>query len=105
MIDSVVDDLFEQYDVHVVVDAVLERDVQREMLAHARTVVFQLAGAGEEVARVLVEGDGHYAVGVVKRELDTVAMVNVDVNVQDTRVVPGMVDEWPVWKRVWQLLT
>ena len=75
------------------------------MLSWARPVVVELAGAGEEIAGVLVEGDGHYAVGVVKREFDTVAMVNVDVNVQDTRVVPGMVDEWPVWKRVWQLLT
>ena len=44
--------------------------------------------AGEEVVAIFMEGDGHDAVSEVERLLDTIAVVNVDVDVQHTRVVP-----------------
>ena len=37
-----------------------------------------------------MERDGHHAVGVVERELDTVTVVNVNVNVEDTWVISSM---------------
>ena len=42
-----------------------------------------------EVLAVLVEGDGHHAVGGVEGLLDTVTVVDVDVNVQHSVVAPG----------------
>lgn len=47
-----------------------------------------LTRAGEEVVAVLVEGHGHDAVRQVKGLLDAVAVVNVDVDVQNPGVVP-----------------
>lgn len=42
--------------------------------------------AREEVATRLVEGEGHHAIGQVESLLDAVAMVDVDVDVQHSRM-------------------
>ena len=46
----------------------------------------EISGAGE-VLSVLVEGDGHHAVGGVEGLLHAVAVVDVDVDVQHPLVV------------------
>lgn len=45
--------------------------------------------AGEEVVSIFVEGHGHDSVSEVERFLYSVAMVNVNINVQHSRVVPS----------------
>lgn len=44
--------------------------------------------AGEEVVSIFVEGHSHDSVSEVERFLYSVAMVNVNINVQHSRVVP-----------------
>ena len=44
--------------------------------------------AGEEEVAVLVEGDSHHSVCEIEGLLDTVTMVNINVNIQHSRVVP-----------------
>lgn len=46
-----------------------------------------LTSSWEKIVPVLVEGHSHDAVGQVKGFLDTIPMVNVYVNVQNSRVV------------------
>mmetsp|Transcript_19563 Transcript_19563/g.49742 ORF Transcript_19563/g.49742 Transcript_19563/m.49742 type:complete len:489 (-) Transcript_19563:155-1621(-) len=77
----------EQRQEGVVGGAVLERHVDRVVLAVELAAVAQRAGAREEVVAVLVEGHGHDAVAHVERLLHAVAMVHVDVDVQHARVV------------------
>ena len=43
-----------------------------------------------EVLPVLVEGDRHDPVGSVERLLDTVSVVDVDIHVEYSLVVPGV---------------
>ena len=47
----------------------------------------KVAGAGEVLA-VLVEWDGHHSVSRVERFLDSVAMMNVDVQVKYALMIP-----------------
>ena len=69
-----------------VVDAVAQGHVDRVVLAGAAANVADVPGAGEELA-VLVEGDGHDAVGGVEGLLHAVPVVHVNVNVQHAPVV------------------
>ena len=71
----------------LVVNAVLERNVERVVLACLHTDVLDIAGPGEEVVPVLMERDSHHAVRRVEGLLDAVAVVDVDVEIQDTWVV------------------
>lgn len=45
--------------------------------------------AREEVVSVFVEGHGHDSISEVERFLYSVAMMNVNINVQHSRVVPS----------------
>lgn len=92
MLNAWPDNVAEEADIVVVFDAVVERDVERMMRAGVerveRTGRGQRACAGEEaVFVVFVEGEGHDAVGGPEGLLDAVAVVDVDVDVQDARVV------------------
>ena len=86
--NGVVNDSFEYREIHFVVDAVLKRNIKAEMFAEAGAVVVELARSREEIASVFVEGDGHDAVGMIESEFDAVAMVDIDVDVQNAGVVP-----------------
>lgn len=46
-----------------------------------------LTSAGEELA-VLVERDAHHSIGCVECFLDTIPVMNININVQYARVVP-----------------
>lgn len=65
-----------------VVDAIAQGEVDGVVLAVANANVAQLASAGEVFA-ILVERDGHDAIGRVESLLDAVAVVDVDVDVED----------------------
>lgn len=91
-VDAGADDVFEELDVGFVVDAVVEGHVEGVVGAWVERVrragAVQAAGAGEEVVLVVfVEGDGQHAVGRPECLLDAVAVVDVDVDVHDSRVV------------------
>ena len=92
MLDTGADDVAEEADIVVVFDAVVERDVEGVVGAGVERVEGpgggQRAGAGEEaVFVVFVEREGHDAVGGPEGLLDAVAVVDVDVDVEDARVV------------------
>lgn len=65
-----------------IVDTVAEGEVDGIVLARADTDITKFTSAGEVLA-VLVERDSHDAVRGVEGFFDTVAMVNVDVNVEN----------------------
>ena len=44
---------------------------------------------GKEVVAVFVKGDCHYTVSEVKRFLDSIAVMNINIDIQDTRIVPA----------------
>mmetsp|Transcript_21755 Transcript_21755/g.64501 ORF Transcript_21755/g.64501 Transcript_21755/m.64501 type:complete len:428 (+) Transcript_21755:163-1446(+) len=69
-----------------VVDAVLERKVDRVVLPRVCSDVLDVARAGKVLAK-LVKGDGQHAVCRVKGLLDAVAVVDVNVNVEHAAVV------------------
>lgn len=54
--------------------------------------VLEVPRPGEELA-VLVERAGHHPVGRVEGLLDAVAVVDVDVDVQDAGVVPQQLED------------
>ena len=91
-VHDVLQDGAEHAAVAVVVDAVLERVVDGVALAAPLALVALGARAGEEVAE-LVERGRHDAVGRVEGLLDAVAVVDVDVDVQDARVVPQELED------------
>mmetsp|Transcript_8011 Transcript_8011/g.32957 ORF Transcript_8011/g.32957 Transcript_8011/m.32957 type:complete len:411 (-) Transcript_8011:6-1238(-) len=71
----------EQRHVGLVVDAVLERDVDRVVLPAVLAHVLEVSGARKVLAK-LVERDGHDAIGGVEGFLHAVTVVDVDVDVQ-----------------------
>lgn len=92
MLDARADNVAEEADIVIVFDAVVERDVEGVVGAGVERVEGarrgQRARAGEEaVFVVFVEGEGHDAVGGPEGLLDAVAVVDVDVDVEDARVV------------------
>ena len=74
----------------MVVDAVLERDIDRVVFSLLRPNLVHVTSSGEEVVAKFVEGDSHYTIGEVERFLYAVAMVNININVEYSRMVPGI---------------
>lgn len=72
--------------VAVVVNAVSQGHIDTVILAFSIANVANIPGAGK-VLSVLVEGDGHDPIGRVKGLLHPVPVVNVNVNVQDARMI------------------
>lgn len=86
------DDFVEEARVGVVVNAVEEGDVEGVVGTWVGGVqgagVVDAAGAGEEdFFFVFVEGECHYSIGGPEGLLDAVAVVDVDVDVEDAGVV------------------
>lgn len=87
-------DVFEELGVGEIIDAVIQGDV--EGVVRARVGIgfgprgIHTAGAGEvDCFFVFMEGEGHDSVGRPKGLFDPVAMVDIDVDVEDA----GMVEE------------
>jgi hypothetical protein len=70
-----------------VIDPVAEWEVDSIVLSGANTNVAKFAGA-RKIFAVLVEGHGHDSVGSVERLLDTVSVVYVNIDVEDSLLVP-----------------
>lgn len=81
------DHRLEHLEVGGVVDALLEGDVDGVVAAALGAQLIHVTRAGKEVVAVLVERHRHHPVRQVERLLDAVAMVDVDVNVEHSRVV------------------
>ena len=79
--DRVTDNRFENRQVHIIVDAVLQRHIDTEVLAETSTVIVEFTCAREKVASVLVKRDSHDTVRVVERKLNAIPMMYVDVDV------------------------
>lgn len=70
-----------------IVDAFFQRHVHRIVPPDVGADFVHVSGAREEPVTVLVERNGHDAVGQIERLLDSVTVVHVDVDVQHARVV------------------
>ncbi len=86
------DDGLEDVLVGPVVDAVAQGEVDGVVFAVADADVAQLARAGEVLA-VFMEGAGHDPVGGIEGFLDAVAVVDVDVDVQDALLEAEELDD------------
>ena len=91
VLDAFADDRFEEPGVLPVADAVVKRDVESVMGAWVKRVFrasgVDAAGAREEGGAELVEGESHDAVGGPECFFYTVAVVDVDVDIEDAGVV------------------
>lgn len=73
--------------VGLVGNAVSKREVDSVILSNANPNIPELASS-REVLAILVEGDSHDSIRSVKRLLDTIAMVDVDIDVENALLVP-----------------
>jgi hypothetical protein len=80
------DDGLEDGLVRVVRDAITEREIDSVVLSNTDADIPKFAGAWK-VLSVLVERAGHDTVGGVEGLLDTISVVNVDVDVQNALLV------------------
>jgi len=86
------DDRLEHALVRLIRDAVSQREVDCVVLTIANTNIAELTST-REVFAVLVEGDGHDAVGSVEGFFDAVAVVDIDVDVEDALLVAEQFDD------------
>lgn len=77
------DDRFEDALVRKIIDAVTQREVDSIVLSLADSNIAQFTGTGE-IFSIFVKRDRHHAVRSVESLLDTVTVMNINVNVQDT---------------------
>lgn len=71
----------------LIVNPILQREVNRIALASALALVAERARARKVVAK-LMEARRHHPIGGVEGLLDTIAMVHVNVDVEDAGVMP-----------------
>jgi hypothetical protein len=64
-----------------VVDSIIQWEVKSIVFAFVLANIFNTSRTGEIIAK-LVERDSHHSIGGVESFFDTIAMVNIDVNVQ-----------------------
>lgn len=93
---DVVDDELEYVEVVGVGDALLERHVDRVVAAVVGADLVHVARAREERVAVLVKRHGHDAVGQVEGLLHAVAVVYVDVDVENARVILEQLEDGDV---------
>lgn len=94
-------DGLEELNVTLVVDTILKWHIQGKVLAKAVANLVDGARSGEEVARVLVERHGEYTVRLIEGFLDTITVMDVNINVEHTGMMSGCSNkEIKVEKRV-----
>lgn len=84
---DVLDDELEYVEIVGVGDALLERHVHRIVATVVSAYFVHVARAREERVAELVKRHGHDAIGQVEGLLNTIAVVNVNVDVEDSRVI------------------
>jgi hypothetical protein len=72
--------------VGLIINALLQRHIQRVVLTLSMPYVLDISCAREEIT-VPMEGDRHDSVGAVKCLFYSITMVHIDVYVQDSVVV------------------
>lgn len=85
--DSWFHDCLEESEVALVVDSILERYVEREVFAESVSYLVDGSGSWKEVSGVLVEGDGEDSIRLVEGFLNSISVVDVDVDVEDSGTV------------------
>lgn len=98
VLDAGADYVSEEARIAFIVDAVVERDVEGVVRAGiavgCRTCFVEPAGAGkEDLLIVFVERQRHHTIGGPESLFDAVAMVDVDVYVEDSRVVEEKLED------------
>lgn len=78
------DDRLEDALVGGIIDSLLERKVHRVLAPLSRSDVVDFTSFGEEVFSILVEADRHYPITGPESLLDTISVMDIDVNVKDT---------------------
>ena len=64
----------------------MKGEVDRIIFALRHTNISNVTGTREEFAK-LVEGNAHHSIGGVERFFDTITMMDIDINVEHTRMV------------------
>lgn len=82
-IHDMLDDRLKNALVRSIIDAVAKREIDGVVFTLPNANISQLASAWEILA-VLVKRNGHDPISGVERLLDTITMVNVNINVEDT---------------------
>lgn len=82
IIHNTLNDRFKDGFVCHIVDTIAKREVDRIVLTRADTNISKLASA-REVLAIFVEGDGHDSIGSVESFFDSIAMVDINVDVED----------------------
>jgi hypothetical protein len=79
-------DVLEEVEKVLVSDAWFKWDVEGVVFAIVFAYLMEGTCAWEEFLSVLMEGDGHAAVGEVEGLFHSISVVNVDVQIQHSRV-------------------
>ena len=69
----------------LIIDTTVQRDVHSIVLAFTETNVLQCTRTGEVVS-IFMEGAGHDSVGAIKSFFDTITMMNININIHNTRI-------------------
>lgn len=64
----------------------LQRNIDRKVLAYSLSDLVKRSSPWEEVLIELMERHSHHSVCIVKSFLNSVAMVNIDVKIEHSRV-------------------
>ena len=71
----------------LIIDTTVQRNVHSIVLAFTETNVLQCTRTGEVVS-IFMEGAGHDSVGEIKSFFDTITMMNINIDVENTGEVP-----------------
>lgn len=77
---------FEHALVSFISDTIPQREVDRVVPSLSESNIFDISSPGEEFT-VLVERTGHDSIGRVEGFFNSISMVNIDVDVEDSRVI------------------
>lgn len=80
------DDGLENGLVGIISNTIAKRKINSVILSHTNSNVAQLASTGE-ILSVLMEGAGHNSVGSVKSLLNTITMMDINVDIKNALLV------------------
>lgn len=85
-VDGWTHDVFEQLNIALVIDAVLQWHIERKIFPLVQASFGDVAGSREEVISEFVKGNCQDSVRPVKCFLNAIAMVDIDIDVQNSRM-------------------
>jgi hypothetical protein len=78
---TTIHNFFEEVEVDLITNATFEGDIYCEVFTDSLTDWLESTGAREEILLELVETYSHNSVGIVKCFFDSIAMVDIDIQV------------------------